>query len=147
MESVIVQMVMSLGAVLVIMFTISAIVKKYMGIPAGKRNGSVAIEVLGQKFIQPKRAIYVVKIAKKIFVMSSHEQGMHLLGELDEKDVQDILVEKTVPISSLKQSIMDSSKSFVTQLPKLSDMISGSETMGFVIKKKNRSIRKKDNES
>ncbi len=143
MESVILQMVLSLSAVLVVMFGISALVKKYIGIPNGKRQNIVTIEILGQKFIQPKRAIYVVKIAKKIFVMSSHEQGMHLLGELDDKDLQD-LTEENVPLSSLKQSIMDSTKSFVTQFPKLNDILHSSEARDFVIKKQSRTSRKKD---
>ncbi|HAP34571.1 MAG TPA: hypothetical protein DCQ28_00995 [Bacteroidetes bacterium] len=143
MESVILQMVLSLSAVLVIMVAISAVVKKYVGIAPGKRNNSVPIEILGQKFIQPKRAIYVVKISKKVFVMSSHEQGMHLLGELDDQDMQD-LTEENVPVSSLKQSIMDSTKSFVTQFPKLNDVFHGSGSNNYIIKKQSRTSRKKD---
>jgi flagellar biogenesis protein FliO len=146
MESVILQMVLSLSAVLAVMFAVSTVVKKYIGIPTGKRQNSVNIEILGQKFIQPKRAIYVVKIAKKVFVMSSHEQGMHLLGELDEMDIQDVLSAETVPVSSMKQSIMDSTKSFVTHFPKLSDMLHSSETGEFIIKKQKRAARKKDSE-
>lgn len=146
MESVILQMVLSLSAVLVVMFAISAVVKKYVGISTGKRQHSVNIEILGQKFIQPKRAIYVVKISKKVFVMSSHEQGMHLLGELDDMDIQEEMAADAVPVSSMKQSIMDSTKSFVTHFPKLSDMIHNSSTGDFVIKKQNRTTRKKDSE-
>ncbi len=142
MESVIIQMVLSLSAVLIIMFVISTVVKKYIGIPSGKKQNVVQIEILGQKFIQQKRSILVVKIAKKVFVMSSHEQGMNLLGELDHDDIQE-LTEETVPLSSLKQSIMDSTKSFVTHFPKLNDMLHGSNE-GFIIKKQTRISRKKD---
>lgn len=142
MESVIIQMVLSLSAVLIIMFIISSVVKKYIGIPAGKRQNTVPIEILGQKHIQQKRSILVVKIAKKVFVMSSHEQGMNLLGELDSEDIQEI-TDESVPLSSLKQSIMDSTKSFVTHFPKLNDMIHGSQE-GFIIKKQTRTSRKKD---
>ncbi len=143
MESVILQMVLSLTAVLALMFAVSAVVKKYAGIPAAKNGSSVNIEILGQKFIQPKRAIYVVKIARKIFVMSSHEQGMHLLGELTESDLQS-LTEDQLPHVSLKQSIMDSTKSFVTQFPTLSDILHGSEKKDILIKKQSRTSRKKD---
>jgi flagellar biogenesis protein FliO len=143
MESVIVQMVLSLSAVLLVMFAVSAVVKRYIGISADKNANSVNIEILGQKFIQPKRAIYVVKIAKKIFVMSSHEQGMHLLGELDDSDLQKLTVD-TVLLSSLKQSIMDSTKSFVTQFPKLNDILHGSDGRDIIIKKQSRTSRKKD---
>jgi len=72
----------SLMAVLGAMFGLVLLMKKYLyGFQATKTN-SVSVDLLGQRLIQPKRSIAVVKVLNKIFVVGMTEEGMSTLGEI-----------------------------------------------------------------
>jgi flagellar biosynthetic protein FliO len=78
---------LSLFAVLGLMIAIAWAVKKY--VLDGRMRGSnmVEIDLLGQRILQPKRSIFVVKVLNKILVVGTTEAGMNILTEIDDDDV------------------------------------------------------------
>jgi flagellar biogenesis protein FliO len=77
----------ALAAVLGLMFLVVVLMKRFF--LSGPRGGSevVAIEVLSQKSLQPKRQIFVVKVLNKVMVLSSTEHGIQAVGEIDDEAV------------------------------------------------------------
>ena len=123
MGSVIFQMVLSLSAVLLIILALSAVMKKYFGVTKASLKNGIAIEVLSQRAIQPKRSIMVIKVVNKVFVIASTEQGINVLGELnpEEIELQKELFENSS--NNLSPSIIDSTRKFVTQLPHFEEVL------------------------
>jgi flagellar biosynthetic protein FliO len=87
MTWLLVKTLLSLFAVLGLMIAVAWAVKKY--ILDGRMRGSnmVEIDVLGQRMLQPKRSIFVVKVLNKILVVGTTETGMNTLSEIDDDDV------------------------------------------------------------
>jgi flagellar biogenesis protein FliO len=87
MTWLLVKTILSLLAVLGLMIAIAWAVKKY--VLEGRARGSdvVDIEVLGQRTLQPKRSIFVLKILNKILVVGASEEGMKILTEIDDDDI------------------------------------------------------------
>jgi flagellar biogenesis protein FliO len=77
----------SLVAVLGLMFALVVVLKKYMYGFQSTRSTLISIDVLGQRVIQPKRSIVVVKVLNKVFIIGMTEEGMQLLGEIDDEDI------------------------------------------------------------
>lgn len=77
----------SLAAVLGLMFGLVVVMKKYMyGFQAGS-SSLISVDVLGQKLIQPKRSVIVLKVLNKIMIVGMSEEGMLLLGEINDSDI------------------------------------------------------------
>ena len=74
----------SLAAVLGLMFGLVIVMKKYMYGFQSTRSALISVDVLGQRLIQPKRSIVVVKVLTKIMIVGMTEEGMTLLGEIDD---------------------------------------------------------------
>ncbi|MCX6135320.1 MAG: flagellar biosynthetic protein FliO [Ignavibacteriales bacterium] len=87
MEFALVKTIFSLIAVLGLMVVVLLAVKKFSHIGSGSRANLVDIEVLSQKVLQPKRMLYVVKVLNKVLVISSTEQGIQPVGEIDDAAV------------------------------------------------------------
>ncbi len=103
MEWVFLKMLLSLGAVLALMFGLVYVLKRFVlpgGVPAGL---SVPIHVLGRKSLQPKKSVVVLKVADKILVVGISEQGMQMLTELADEDLS---VPETPSMTSLHQGKM-----------------------------------------
>jgi len=81
MEWVFVKMMLSLAAVLGLMFGLVYVLKRFVlpGRPSG--TARVDIEVLGQRSLGPKRSIVVVKVLQQVLVLGLSEQGMQVLTE------------------------------------------------------------------
>ena len=86
-----VQMILSLSAVVLLMMGISYVVKRYTGISTGAQGKVVNIDVLGQKYLHPKRALHVVRVSDTVYVIGSSEHGLHLIGQLDDAGLHEAL--------------------------------------------------------
>ncbi|MFZ4619127.1 MAG: FliO/MopB family protein [Bacteroidota bacterium] len=91
MESLIGQMIFSLSIVLIIMASITFIVKRYLGIQPTSKRTAVKVEVLAHQPLQPKRSVYVVRIANSVLVLGSSEQGLQLFTELHDEELMEAL--------------------------------------------------------
>jgi len=87
MEWVVVKMVLSLGAVLLLMYGLVYALKRFvMPVAAGARQ-EVPIDIIGRRVLQPKKSIVVMKVAGKVLVVGMTEHGMQTLAELTEEEL------------------------------------------------------------
>ncbi len=77
----------SLVAVLGLMLGLVIVMKKYMFGFQAATSTLISVDVLGQRLIQPKRSIVVVKVLNKIFIVGMTEEGMTMLGEIEDADI------------------------------------------------------------
>lgn len=110
MEIALVKTVLSLIAVLGLMVVVLLALKKFSYAGAGSRNNLVDIEVLSQKMLQPKRMLYVVKVLNKVMVISSTEQGIQPVGEINDEAVVLSLESKQESIREQKNTTFVSFK-------------------------------------
>jgi flagellar biogenesis protein FliO len=94
----------SLVAVLGLMFALVVVLKKYLYGFQSTRSTLISIDVLGQRVIQPKRSIVVVKVLNKVFIIGMTEEGMQMLGEIDDEDVLQWINENTTKDEASIQS-------------------------------------------
>ena len=82
MDWLVVKMLLSLGAVLGLMGGIVVVLKRY--VMPGRVSGDtpIAIEILAQKSLQPRRSVVVLKVLDKVLVVGMSEHGMHPLSEM-----------------------------------------------------------------
>jgi flagellar biosynthetic protein FliO len=86
MEWIFVKMILSLGAVLALMFGLLYVLKRYV-MPGAQAPGQrLDIEVLGRKALQPKKSVVVLKIADRVVVVGVSEQGMQTLTEFSAEE-------------------------------------------------------------
>jgi flagellar protein FliO/FliZ len=88
MEWLFVKMLLSLGAVLALMFGVMYLLKRFV-MPGSQAPGQqIAIDVLGRKALQPKKSVVVLKVADRIVVVGVSEQGMQTLTEFSAEDYE-----------------------------------------------------------
>ncbi len=136
MEIPVFQMILSLAGVLLLMFGISKVAKRFVGSTKTSKSQRINIEILGHRMLQPKQALYVLKVCNKGYIVSSTEQKIQLLGEIEENDLQYHLLHETLNASTSKQSIVNSTRDFVTQFPSIQELFS-------VSKQKSKNVIKK----
>jgi flagellar biogenesis protein FliO len=81
------QTVISLVAVLALMFGVVWILKRFVRLPGFRNADIVEVEVLGQRVLQPKQAVFVIKVLNKIMVVGAGEGGMRTLSTIEDEDV------------------------------------------------------------
>lgn len=82
MEWILVKTLLSLLAVIGLMVGLLLLLKKYMYAGRLGSASTVDIKVLGQRVLQPKRSVYVLKVLHKVIVVGSSEQGLQTLTEI-----------------------------------------------------------------
>lgn len=88
MEWIFVKMILSLGAVLALMFGLVYVLKRFV-MPGGQLPGQgIGIEVLGRKALQPKKSVVVLKVADRVVVVGMSEQGMQTLTEFSADEIE-----------------------------------------------------------
>jgi flagellar biosynthetic protein FliO len=87
MEWVVVKMVLSLGAVLLMMYGLVYALKRFMMPGSAGAHQQVAIDIIGRRVLQPRKSVVVMKVAGKILVVGVTEHGMQTLAELAEEDL------------------------------------------------------------
>jgi flagellar protein FliO/FliZ len=85
MEWILVKTLLSLAGVLGLMFLVVFALKRFVF--QGRANGApgIDIEVLGQRSLQPKRSVVVLKVMNKIIVVGMSDQGMQTLTEINDE--------------------------------------------------------------
>jgi flagellar protein FliO/FliZ len=99
MEWIFVKMILSLGAVLALMFGLMFVLKRYV-MPGTQAPGQkMDIEVLARKALQPKKSVVVLKIADRVVVVGLSDQGMQTLTEFgaDECEQADRAIPDAAP--------------------------------------------------
>jgi flagellar protein FliO/FliZ len=104
MEWVFVKMMLSLAAVLGLMFGLVYLMKRFM-LP-GRSPGTTRfeIDILGQRSLGPKRSIVVVKVLQQILVLGVTEQGMQVLAEQPDDAPGPEMQESVLPPRNVKQT-------------------------------------------
>jgi flagellar biosynthetic protein FliO len=87
MEWVVAKMVLSLGAVLLLMYGLVYVLKRFVMPGAAGMHQEVPIDIIGRRALQPKKSVVVMKVAGKVLVVGMTEHGMQTLAELAEEDL------------------------------------------------------------
>jgi flagellar biosynthetic protein FliO len=87
MEWVVVKMVLSLGAVLLLMYGLVYVLKRFVVPGAAGAHQEISIDIIGRRALQPKKSVVVMKVAGRVLVVGMTEHGMQTLAELTEEDL------------------------------------------------------------
>jgi flagellar protein FliO/FliZ len=87
MEWVVAKMVLSLGAVLLLMYGLVYALKRFVLPGAAGAHQQVPIDIIGRRVLQPKKSVVVMKVAGKVLVVGMTEHGIQTLAELTEEDL------------------------------------------------------------
>jgi flagellar biogenesis protein FliO len=121
MEFALVKTILSLIAVLGLMVMVVVVLKKVMQSGITRRSDVVDVEILGQRVLQPKRMIYVVKVLNKVLVLSSTEQGISSVGTIDDAATIRSLELKQDDLRSVKSSTLSGFKQKLQNAESLGD--------------------------
>lgn len=85
MEWIVVKTMLSLAAVIALMFGIVFVMRKYLG---GRASSSTIVDmrIIGTMTLQPKRSVSVLKVMNKVLIVGMTEEGMHALGEINDDE-------------------------------------------------------------
>jgi flagellar biosynthetic protein FliO len=87
MEWVVAKMVLSLGAVLLLMYGLVYVLKRFVVPGAAGTHQEIPIDIIGRRALQPKKSVVVMKVAGKVLVVGMTEHSMQTLAELAEEDI------------------------------------------------------------
>ncbi len=111
MEWIFVKMLLSLGAVLGLMFGLVYLLKRFVLARPGQSGAGISIDVLGRKMLQPKKSVVILRVAGKVLVIGLSDQGMHTLAELpddspaaDQDERSSAVLQKTGTFAAQLQS-------------------------------------------
>ena len=97
MEWVVVKTLCSLVAVLASMAGVVYLLKRFVYRGVTGPTSAVPVELLGQRSLQPKRSVVVLKVLHTVVVVGMSEQGMQTLATIDDDEciaeLEDKLVE------------------------------------------------------
>jgi len=85
---------MSLVAVLALMLGVILVMKKFMYRSGAGDKSDVAIDVLGQRSLHPKRSVVVLRVLNTVLVVGMSEQGMQTLATIDDEETLTSLDQK-----------------------------------------------------
>ena len=85
MEAALFKTIVSLVVVLGLMALLVVGLRKLFHVGFPGSSNIVDIDILGQRSVQPKRTLYVVKVLNKVLVLSATEHGIAPLGEIDDE--------------------------------------------------------------
>lgn len=91
MEWIVVKTLLSLTAVVGLMFAVVFIMKRTMYGGKTGLHAVVDMKVIGSIMLQPKRSVSLLKVMNKVLIVGISEDGMETLGEIeDERSLQQI---------------------------------------------------------
>lgn len=82
MEWVLVKMLLSLAAVLGLMFGVVWLLRRFITRGAGPASRPVEIEIVGSRVLEQRKSVYVLKILQNVIVVGVTEHGMNTLAEI-----------------------------------------------------------------
>jgi len=86
MDGMILRSVLSLGAILALMLGLTWVARRYLRAGKGPRRQVVDVELLGQRSLQPRSAVYVLKVLNRVIVVGTSEHGMQPLAEMSDPE-------------------------------------------------------------
>ena len=86
MDGMVIRSVLSLGAILALMLGLTWLAKRYLHAGKGPRRQVVDVELLGQRSLQPRSAVYVLKVLNRVIVVGTSEHGMRPLAEISDPE-------------------------------------------------------------
>jgi len=86
MEGIMLRSLLSLGAILALMLGLTWCAKRYLRPGKGPRRQVVDVELLGQRSLQPRSAVYVLKVLNRVIVVGASEHGMQALAEFSDRE-------------------------------------------------------------
>ncbi|MCX8028842.1 MAG: hypothetical protein N2712_02485 [Brevinematales bacterium] len=101
----ILNILLTLAIVIAIVYVSLRFLKKATGSPVDDFG---VIEIMASKGISQGVAIYIIRIGKDYYVMSSGERGLNLITKIEDKELVNILnLEKSKQASSVKEDFLD----------------------------------------
>lgn len=101
----ILNIILTLFIIVAIVYVALRFIKKATGSPVDDFG---VIEIMASKVISQGIAIYIIRIGKEYYVMSSGEKGLSVITKLEDKELINILnVEKSKQASELKEDVID----------------------------------------
>ncbi|MGC8964786.1 MAG: flagellar biosynthetic protein FliO [Brevinematia bacterium] len=101
----ILNILLTLLIVIAILYVAIRFLKKATGSPADDYG---VIEVMASKAIAQGISIFIIRIGKDYYVMSSGDKGLNLITKLEDKELINILnVEKSKDASKIKEDFID----------------------------------------
>lgn len=103
MENIVLKMILSLAAVLGLMYVVLVLMKRFVAGGTFDSSANVEVEVLGARTLHPKRSVYVLRILDKVIVVGATETTIQMLTEItDPERLQklDVLERASTPRSS-----------------------------------------------
>ena len=86
MEWILIKTLLSLAGVIGLMIALMLVLKKYVSPGKGGASAIVEVEILGQRSLQPKRSVFVLKVLNKVVVVGMTEHGMQALTEIEDPE-------------------------------------------------------------
>jgi flagellar biogenesis protein FliO len=87
MEWLILRTLLSLAGIIALMLGLAFVVKKYLHAGKGARRSLVDVDLLGHRSLQPRTAVYVLKVLNKVMVVGTSDHGMQTLSEITDPEV------------------------------------------------------------
>ncbi|MEN2998190.1 MAG: hypothetical protein ABDH28_04065 [Brevinematia bacterium] len=99
------NIILTLAIVIVVVYVALRFLKKAIGTPVDDFG---VIEIMASKGITQGIAIYIVRIGKDYYVMSSGEKGLNLITKIEDRELINLLnVEKSKQASVVKHDFID----------------------------------------
>lgn len=119
----ILNILLTLLIIVAIVYVALRFIKKATGSPVDDFG---VIEIMASKVISQGLAIYIIRIGKDYYVMSSGEKGLNVITKLEDKELINILnVEKSKQASELKEDFIDAFLSLFKKKKEDDNTISG----------------------
>ncbi|MFN4244909.1 MAG: flagellar biosynthetic protein FliO [Brevinematia bacterium] len=101
----ILNVIVAVVIILVIVYIALRFLRKAIGAPVDDFG---IIEIMASKAISQGIAIYIIRIGKDYYVMSSGDRGLNLLTKIEDKELINILnIEKSKQANNLKEDFID----------------------------------------
>jgi len=100
MEWIILRTLFSLAAIVSLMLGIAYLLKKTMRAGKGGRRSLVDVELLGQRSLQPRTAVYVLKVLNRVVVVGTSEHGMQTLTEISDPETLASLEDRMIAVAA-----------------------------------------------
>jgi len=86
MDGLILRSLLSLGAIVALMIGLTWLAKRYLRAGKGPRRHVVDVELLGQRSLQPRSSVYVLKVLDRVIVVGTSDHGMRALAEISDRE-------------------------------------------------------------
>ncbi len=86
MEWIVLRTLLSLSAIIALMLGFAWVMKRFMHAGKGRGRSLVEVELLGHRSLQPRTAVYVLKVLNRVIIVGASEHGMQTLSEISDPE-------------------------------------------------------------